>query len=221
MKSIQLAFLLACAALLAPAAPCGAQDARFLDINDAVPRFQFGWGYFGYYNSAATAPDPTNANRLVIGLDAFRAGPSALSAGVDTISFRIAAPDGYAVKSVAITQTGSTSVSRIGFASATGSCSVGGVAYSLGGRTGTGGFVWNRLVDLTGQGKSRVAVSITSSVSAATHFSLGSSSSTIASASVLVTLEPLTSLAASSRSSAMGAQIPAVRLARREEGHRN
>jgi hypothetical protein len=94
----------------------------------------------------------------------FRASTASFSHGtaVDTIRFRITAPEGFYIAKVTFTQKGSGSVVRIGKAAGGGSWVVGDFADDL------GVFATNpsmtRTVDLTGYNVTSVPVSITQSL---------------------------------------------------------
>jgi hypothetical protein len=167
----------------------------FEDIDDAVARFRFGFLNYGYFSAAGTAPAPNNPNTLIIGLDNFRAGGSGLTRALpvahDTISFLVTAPDGYYIRSLTYTQTGQGSISRLGFVSTSTSWVVDGNAVNVGRRSTTGAYSVSSVVDLTNQGKTSVAVSITSSLTAVTTGTVGSSACAISSARVVVRLAPL------------------------------
>jgi hypothetical protein len=185
-------------ALLASGSPAVAQVppvVAFEEIDDAVAPFRFGFLFYGYFSAARTAPDPSNPNTLVLGLDNFRAGGSgisrALSVAHDTISFRVTAPDGYAIRSLTYTQSGQGTVSRLGSVSTSTSWVVDGDAVNVGRRLTTGAYTFSRTVDLAGQGRTSVPVSVTTSLTAVTTGTIGSSACAITSARVAVRLEPL------------------------------
>ena len=79
-----------------------------------------------FFDSAATAPEAADPNRLVIGLhndtnpatfkaNDFRASTAAFShvAAIDTISFRVEAPKGHRIAKITYTQRGTGSVLRV------------------------------------------------------------------------------------------------------------
>jgi len=74
------------------------------------------------FDAANTAPDPTDGNILIIGLNDFTAdGASAVtSSAVDTMSMTINAPAGFFISSVSYTE-GGTGITTNGVAAATGS----------------------------------------------------------------------------------------------------
>jgi len=95
---------------------------RFVKINDALPT--------RFFDAAATAPDPDYPNTLVIGLHSdtdratwknnhFRASTAAFShlSAVDTISFRVEAPEGQRIAKITYTQNGTGSAIRVAKAS--------------------------------------------------------------------------------------------------------
>jgi hypothetical protein len=74
------------------------------------------------FDTATTAPDPSDGNKLIIGLNNFTAdGASATtSSAVDTLSMTITAPAGFYITSIDYTEAG-TGQTANGVASATGS----------------------------------------------------------------------------------------------------
>ena len=176
--------------LLGAAGSSSAQTATFSDVLDAVPA--------RCYNAAATQPDPSNPNRLVIamhtgivpgsfgtaaGCVAYDSGPSST---MDTISLVVNAPAGFYVSKVTFTQSGTTSGSRggAGFRGAT--WVVGGDARTV--SSATGG--WAATFDLTGKNQTTVPVTITTFLAAAGG-TVRSGSARASNASVLVELAPL------------------------------
>src|SRR5262245_36993093 len=86
-----------------------AQVARFRSIRDAVPS--------KFFDAATTAPDPSNPNKLVIGLNSgldqttfitteFVAFTPYRRAAMDTISFTVNAPAGFYVAKITYNQRG-------------------------------------------------------------------------------------------------------------------
>jgi hypothetical protein len=165
----------------------------FSDITDAVP------GRF--FDAATTAPDRDNGNKLLIGLstgfnaetwtvNSFTASTAAFhhAFAMDTISFLIEAPENYYIYSIEYTQTGTHAASRIGRAAGGAHWVVDGAAAELGlfdtnpTLSGT--------VNLYGQDKSAVSVSITCGLFAFTPPLVGSATIAITSAEVLVKLYP-------------------------------
>jgi len=178
------------------AAAANAQVVTFSDVNDAVPG--------NFFDAATSAPDPANANRLIIGLHTgidwntwkytdFRASTAAFShmSAVDTISFRITAPDGFYVSKVTYSQKGSGSVVRTGRAAGGGSWVVSDFASDLGTFTTGTTPTFSRELDLTGLNLTFVPVSITQSLFAFSTPTLGSASVSIFFAAVDVELLPL------------------------------
>jgi hypothetical protein len=168
---------------LSSVAPAFAQTVTFSDINDAVAG--------RCYNPAATAPDPVNPNQLNIGINTgIIPGTFGTSAGcyasdggsslmMDTISFVITAPQYYYVSKITFTQSITTTSSRGGQAFS-------GVNWVIDDapRRGTG------TVDITGQNKTVVPVSITTTLAAAGG-DVRSSSATASNPRVLVELQLL------------------------------
>jgi hypothetical protein len=182
-------------AVLGVAAPAQAQFVTFSGISDAVP------GRF--FDPETSAFDPSNPNRLVIGLHAgrdsatwkdtdFRASTAAFShqTAMDTISFTIEAPTGFYVSRITYTQNGSGSIVRTGKASGAANWVVGGRPADVGvfGTNPTR----STSIDLAGENLTSVPVSITPSLFAFSTPSLGSATVSITSASVIVELLPLT-----------------------------
>ena len=174
--------------------PALAQTVTFSDINDAVA------GRF--YDAATTAPDPLNPNKLIIGFNsgidpktwinkAFTASTAAFNSksAMDTISFRIHAPDGYYISKITYSQRGTGSISRTGSAA-------GGTHWVIDDAAeGIGGFgtnpTFSRAIDLTGQHKTFIPVSITNAMIVFSTPQLGSASLSVTGADVLVELLPL------------------------------
>ena len=119
MRSRHLAFIAAAVlvGVFTAATEAQAQVAAFKSIRDAVP------GKF--FDAALTAPDPTNPNRLVIGIDSgidpttflandFRASALAFSnrMAMDTIAFKVVAPTGFYIASITYSQRGTGFTSR-------------------------------------------------------------------------------------------------------------
>jgi hypothetical protein len=166
----------------------------FSDINDAVPG--------KYFDAATTAPDPDNPNKLLIGLhtgfdtatwtnNTFAASTAAFhrTAAMDTLSVLIEAPEGFYIARITYTQRGTRALTRTGAATGGASWVVDGIAMDLGlfhanpNVSGT--------VDLTGQNKILVPVSITSGVFTFATPRLGAASIGVTSAELLVELLPL------------------------------
>lgn len=161
--------------------PAFAQTVTFSDINDAYPT--------RCYDPATTAPDPANPNLLIIGIKTGTIpGTFGTNAGChvsdpgslhETISFNITAPQYYYISRITFTQTITTTGSRGGRAFS-------GVNWKVDNnpRSGTG------TVDLTGQNKTVVPVSITLALAAAGG-DVRSSSATASNPRVLVELQLL------------------------------
>jgi hypothetical protein len=166
----------------------------FSDISDAVPG--------KYFDAATTAPDPLNPNRLIIGFHAgfdadtwtnntFTASTAAFhrEAAMDTLSFVIEAPAGFAIARITYTQHGIGALSRAGVATGGANWVVDGTAADLGlfhaNPTVSG------TVDLSSQNKIIVPVSITMGVFTFATPRLGAATIAVTNAEVLVELEPL------------------------------
>jgi hypothetical protein len=166
----------------------------FSDITDAVP------GRF--FDAATTTPDPDNGNKLLIGLSTgfdartwtvndFTASTAAFhrAAAMDTISFLVEAPNGFYIARITYTQRGTRAISRTARAAGGAHWVVDGVPADLG--------LFNTdptlsgTVDLTGQNKILVPVSITCGLFSFAPPVIGSATISITSAEVLVELLPL------------------------------
>ena len=195
---MQLCNWLARAAVMALVLGAGAvahgQTVTFVDINDAVP------GRF--FDAATSAPDPVDANRLVIGFNSgldyrtwkatdFRAASTSFShtSAMDTLSFVIQAPEGYYIKSVTYSQRGTGYVLRTGKAAGTANWVVGDYAADLG-VFGTSP-VLSSIMDLSSVRLTRVPVSISNSLFAFSTPLLGAASVAVTAADVMVELEAL------------------------------
>ena len=168
-----------------------AQTVTFTRIDDATAS--------KFYDPATTKVDTIDRNKLIIGfnkgLDStllkyreFRASTAAYSytSAMDTISFSIKAPAGYYVAKVTYTQRGTGSVLRTGKASGAATWTVGDVTQSL--ATFSTNPAFTRTIDLTGQNRTTVPVSITNSLFAYATPSLGSAMVHITSADLKVQL---------------------------------
>lgn len=163
--------------------PASAQSVTFSNINDAV--------ITRCYDPATTAPDPVNPNQLNIGIKTgtipgtfgTNAGcyvsDSGSSMMMDTISFVVTAPQYYYISKITFTQTITSSGSRGGQAFS-------GVSWVVDDtpRRGPG------IVDLTGQNRTVVPVSITTTLAAAGG-DVRSSSATASNPRVVVELQLL------------------------------
>jgi hypothetical protein len=166
----------------------------FSDINDAVPG--------KYFDAATTAPDPDHPNTLRIGLhtgfdattwtnNTFAASTAAFhrAAAMDTLSVLLEAPAGFYIARITYTQRGTGALARTGATAGGVSWVVDGIAMDLGlfhtNPTVSG------TVDLTGQNKIIVPVSITSGVFTFATPQLGAASIGITSAELLVELLPV------------------------------
>ncbi len=171
-----------------------AQSVTFSDINDAVPS--------RFYDAATSAPDPADPNRLIIrfnsGLDPsnwksneFKASTAAFShtSAMDTITFRIHAPEGFYIAKVTYTQRGTGSVVRTGKAAGGAAWVVDDASADLG-QFGTSPTL-TATADLTGQNKTFVPISITNGLFAFATPSLGSATVAITYADVFVELLPI------------------------------
>jgi hypothetical protein len=189
------------AIVLGGAASAHGQTATFSRIRDAVP------GRF--FDAATTKPDATDPNILRIGLHSgldfltfkyvdFRASSASFShtTAMDTISFRIEAPEGFYISRITYTQRGTGSVLRTGRAAGSTNWIVGRVAADLG-VFGTNPSLTESL-DLTGSNITRLPVSITSSLFAFSTPLLGAATVALTGAEVVVELLPLPTLEGSS-----------------------
>ena len=169
------------------------QYTRFVDINDALPA--------RFFDAGATAPDPTDPNRLVIafhtGLDPatfkvndFRASSAAFNhlSAMDTISFKIEAPKGQRIAKVIYTQRGSGSQIRLGRAAGATHWVVGEYAAQLG-VFGTNPSLVG-VADFSAQPQAVVDVSITTGLFAFAAPTSGSASIEVTGAEVQVELVP-------------------------------
>ena len=194
MRSGSWTSIAAIAAMLMVPAVAQGQVVTFFDINDAVPA--------RFFDPASSAPDPLDANTLVIGLHSgidwttwkateFRASTASFShsAAIDTISFKVAAPDGFYISKITYTQGGSGSVLRTGKTQGGGSWVVGHFAEDL------GVFATNptltRTIDLTGLNLTLVPVSISQSLFAWAPPALGSAMVSLSHAAVQVEVAPI------------------------------
>jgi hypothetical protein len=168
--------------------------ATFTDIRDAVPN--------KFFDSNTTAVDPLNPNRLIIGFETgldittfknrdFRASTTAFnhSIAMDTIRFRVEAPEGYYVATITYSQRGAGSVVRTGRAAGSANWVVGGYASDLGQFLTNPTLSWT--MDLTEKNLTSVPVSITDSLFVFSTPALGSANVSLLSADVVVTLVPI------------------------------
>jgi hypothetical protein len=171
-----------------------AQTAAFSVIDDAVGS--------RFFEPATTRVDPIDRNRLIIGFNTgldtallkyreFRASTAAFSytSAMDTISVKIAAPAGYYIAKVTYTQRGTGVVLRTGKAAGGTTWTVGDVSRPLG-TFGTNPALTGT-VNLTGQNRTVVPVSVTTSLFAFATPSLGSASVQVTGADLSVQLLPL------------------------------
>jgi len=168
-----------------------AQTVTSSDITDVVPS--------SFFDAATTTPDPDNGNKLLIGFNTgfdpetwtvneFTASTAAFphAFAMDTISFLIVAPKDYYIARITYTQTGAHAASRTSRAAGGVHWVVDGVAAELG--------LFNTAptlsgtVDLTGQNKLLVPVSITCGLFTFALPMVGSATISITSAEVLVEL---------------------------------
>jgi hypothetical protein len=180
--------------VLSGAATAHGQTVTFDEIKDAVP------GRF--FDAATTVPDAANPNQLHIGLHTgldfktykytdFRASSTAFShtTAMDTISFRIIAPEGYYIARVTYSQRGTGLVLRTGRAAGTTNWVVAKNVADL------GAFATNPTlsdtIDLSASRLTEVPVSITNSLFAFSTPLLGSATVSLSGADVIVELLPL------------------------------
>src|SRR5262249_41826346 len=163
----RIALAASLAIALSVASPAHAQVAKFSGIHDAVP--------LKFFDSAATRPDPTNRNKLIIGFDSgldqttFTSNEFVAYSyhhAMDTISFTVTAPTGYYVAKITFTQRGIGSLCRTCYPAGSAHWRVAGHPANLGAffsdPTLTGA------ADLTASKPQSVAVSITDSLFATT-----------------------------------------------------
>ena len=171
-----------------------AQTVTFSDITDAVPS--------RFFDAATTKPAPDNGNKLLIGfstgydaktwtVNEFTASTAAFyhAFAMDTISFLIEAPNNFYVATITYTQRGTRTISRTARAA-------GGVHWVVDGVPADLGLfdtnpTLSGTVDLTGQNKILVPVSITCGLFTFAPPLVGSATISITSAEVLVKLLPL------------------------------
>lgn len=165
--------------------------ASFTEIRDAVPG-----RFFDSDNTVA------NGNTLRIGFNTgldfrtfryndFRASSTSFSHpnAMDTISFRVSAPEGYYIASITYSQRGTGSVLRTGRAAGMTNWVVGKIAADLG-TFGTNPTL-SDTIDLTGLNLTDVPVSISNSLFAFSTPLLGSATVGVTGAEVVVELSPL------------------------------
>jgi hypothetical protein len=174
---------------VAGASSAEAQVVRFSSKRDAVPAT--------FFDAAASHPSSTNANKLIIGLDA-GSDPTTLLArsftastlpfynrsAMDTISFKITAPLGYYVAAIVYTQQGSGFTGRSAVEGGAATWVVAGYPSSLGVFTSNPNLT--RTADLTALKLTTVPVSITVSL-----FASATGGISVTSANVIVKLLPL------------------------------
>jgi hypothetical protein len=165
--------------------------ATFSEIRDAVP---------GRFFDAATTV--ANGNTLRIGLNTgldfktfkyadFRASSASFSHpnAMDTISFRVRAPEGYYISKISYAQRGTGSVVRTGRAAGMTNWVVADIAADLG-SFGTSPALYES-IDLSGLNLTDVPVSITNSLFAFSTPLLGSATVSVTGAEVVVELSPV------------------------------
>jgi hypothetical protein len=155
-----------------------------------------------FFDPVNTRADASNPNKLIIrfntGLDTailkyrdFRASTASYSytSAMDTINVKITAPSGFYIAKITYAQRGTGSVLRTGKASGGATWTVGDVSASLG--TFTTNPTLTRTIDLTGQRRTIVPVSITNSLFAFATPTAGSATVQLTYAELLVTLTPM------------------------------
>ena len=167
---------------------------EFVDLNDAVAS--------RFFDAATSAADPADPNRLIIrfnpGYDPatwkmndFRATTSAFgyAAAMDTISFRIVAPDGHYISKVTYTQRGTGLSSWTTRAAGASNWVVGDFASDLGiyGANPT----LSRTMDLSDVRWTTLPVSITTSLFTFSPFQTGAANLVLTSAEVVVEVRPM------------------------------
>jgi hypothetical protein len=140
-----------------------AQVVKFKSIHDAVPD--------KFFDAATTAPDPSNLNKLVIGLNSGLDPATFLTAqfvafnhrtAMDTISFTVNAPTGYYVAKITYNQRGAGSTCRTCSSAGAATWVVAGHPASLG--VFTSDPTLSGTADLTTMKLTSVPVSITDSL---------------------------------------------------------
>jgi hypothetical protein len=139
-----------------------------------------------FFNPATTRAAAADPNQLIIGFNTgldtstlkyrdFRASTAAYSytAAMDTIGVKITAPANHYITKITYNQRGSGSMLRTGKASGGSTWTVGDVSSSLGTFT-TNPTILNKTIDLTGQRRTIVHVSVTTSLYAFATPQLGS-----------------------------------------------
>jgi hypothetical protein len=196
-----------CAIFAAAALPAAAADGETVDlftvIDDAVELKAF--------DSANTAADIDNPNKLIIGLHEghnaftgfkeFRAGTADLGNGpsfvMDTISLVITAPAEHYIAKITYSQKGTSGIGRHGRTGVGANWVVDDQPYNVGERSfGAAGIgrqdAWSleHTVDLADQKRTSVPVSITTALYAVTTATSGSASMKLLNADVVVELGP-------------------------------
>jgi hypothetical protein len=178
--------------VLGAASTAQGQNVTFWDINDAVPS--------KFFNADASYQVP-DSNKLIIGFNTgfdsttwkykdFRASTAAFShpTAMDTIAFRVAAPKGFYITKITYSQWGTGSIVRTGKAAGAANWVVDGYAADIGvfGTNPTA----SASANLAEMYLSSVAVSITNSLFAYATPSLGSATTALSGAEVLVEIAP-------------------------------
>ena len=171
-----------------------APTATFSRIKDAVPN--------RFFDAETTRPDELDGNRLIIGFNTgldpatfryrdFRASTAAFysTTAMDTIRFKVTAPEGYYIATITYTQRGTGSVVRTGRAAGGANWVVGGFASDLGQFGTNPSLSWT--MDLTNKRLKSVPVAITNSLFVFSTPVLGSANLLVSSADVVVTLQPI------------------------------
>lgn len=190
------------ALIAAAAAPAAAQDVTFTDIRDAVP--------LRFFSPGTTAPQPGAPNTLVIGFESgtneFRASAqvgnlAGTRLAMDTLSVVVNAPAGHYVSSIACHLSGRGAVNPPADARATANWVIAGVPANLGSFGGApfldGGATWSlsQTTTFTDPGLRVVPVSLTTQLFAFAPDSLASAEVDITSATLVVTVAPITAIA--------------------------
>jgi hypothetical protein len=208
MRSATLALAAACCVALAPvtlpAADAGTEPSvEFSVVDDAVELKAF--------DSATTAADIDNPNRLIIGLHQghnaftgfkeFRAGTADIGTGpsfvMDTISLVVTAPPDRHIAGITYTQSGTSAIGRHGRTGAAATWvvddqpySVGEVSFAAAGVGRTDPWKLSHLVTLSGEKRTSVTVSISAALYAVTTGTSGSASMKLLGAEVVAELAP-------------------------------
>ena len=196
---IRTLFAGAAIVLASHAVPASAQNASFTAIRDAVPA--------RYFDPDTTAPDPGNANTLVIGLHAsepFRASAEVANTtgtrlATDTLSVVVSAPAGFYVSSVTCHLSGRGTVNTPADARASANCVINGTPEDLGSvggakftSTGADWSLSSKTATFSESSTAAIPVSLTAQLFAFAAPALASAEIDLTSATIVVTVSPST-----------------------------